>query len=207
MERSEYITIAAAAEAEHLEKRSRFLSLAAPVSDESAALRLLDDLRARHRDANHNTYAYILRSGTTRFSDDGEPGGTAGMPVLEVLRRRGLCDVIVVVTRYFGGILLGAGGLVRAYTLAATLALDAATLLHMRRCTVFSLEIPYSFYGKLQNLLPAFDATVLEDNFAERISLTLRIQTDKLPALQKQLAELTAGSVRAVVLREEFSNT
>ena len=111
--------------------------LAAPVSDEESAIALLSELRTKYWDATHNCYAYILRSGNIqRYSDDGEPQGTAGMPILEVLRRQNLTDVMVVVTRYFGGTLLGAGGLVRAYTLGATLVLERAKLLQMRPCTI-----------------------------------------------------------------------
>lgn len=203
---TQYKTIAGAASAEHTEKRSRFICLAAPVHSETEATALLEEVRARHPDANHNCYAYMLREGNIqRCSDDGEPQGTAGMPILEVLRHRGVQDVIAVVTRYFGGTLLGAGGLIRAYSQGAALSLDAAIIVDMRLCVVASLELPYRGYGKLQNLLAAFGAAVLEESFGENVRLRFRIAADKLPALQKELAEISAGTVAAVVLGEEFA--
>lgn len=201
-----YTTIREEATAEHVEKRSRFLSLAVPVSDEHTAVSILNDLRAKYWDATHNCYAYILRAGgIQRYSDDGEPQGTAGMPILEVLRRRELTDTMVVVTRYFGGTLLGAGGLVRAYTLGTTLALDAAQLVEMRPCTVISVSFPYPLYGKLQNLLPQWRAQTLEEVFEEDVSLTLRLETSQLSALEKELLELSAGQIRPIILREEYA--
>ena len=201
-----YKTIAGPATAEHIEKRSRFIGLAAPVREEAEALAMLEDARARHPDANHNCYAYILRSGNIqRCSDDGEPQGTAGLPILEVVRRREMQDVIVVVTRYFGGTLLGAGGLIRAYSQGAALALDAADVLEMRLCTLAAIELPYHSYGKLQNLLAAFGAAVLEENFGENVSLRFRIAGERFPALQKEIAEMSAGSSRPVVFGEEFA--
>ena len=201
-----YKTIAGISVYEHTEKRSRFVCVAAPTPDESAALALLEEIRARHPGANHNCYAYILRAGSTqRYSDDGEPSGTAGMPILNVLRHRQIVDAIVAVTRYFGGTLLGAGGLVRAYSLGAGLALDSATVLNMQPCAVFSLELPYHIYGKVQNLLAAFGAETLEDSFSDVVCLRARILADKLPAFEKDLAQITAGSVSAVVLGKEFA--
>ncbi|MDR2909301.1 MAG: IMPACT family protein [Oscillospiraceae bacterium] len=201
-----YATIEGAAEAELVEKRSRFLSLASPVRDEGEASLLLSQIRARRHDASHHCYAYILRAGgIRRYSDDGEPSGTAGMPILEVLRRRGLSDTMVTVTRYFGGVLLGAGGLTRAYSQSAALCLDSAVVLDMRPCAVITLTVPYSLYGKLKNILPAYGVKTLADSFGEEVSLTLRLEKDRLPALCGELSELTAGAVRPLLLREEFA--
>ena len=201
-----YKTIAGTTVCEHIEKRSRFICLASPVNSEGEAATLLEEIRTRNWDANHNCYAYILRTGNIqRCSDDGEPQGTAGLPILEVLRHRGMQDVIVVVTRYFGGTLLGAGGLIRAYSQGAALALDSATTLDMHLCTVASLELHYSAYGKLQNLFAAFGVVVLEESFTENVGLRFRIEADKFYALQKEIAEMSAGSFRPVVLREEFA--
>jgi len=201
-----YKTIAGAASAEHIEKRSRFICLTTPARDEAEALAMLEEVRVRHPDANHNCYAYILRMGNTqRCSDDGEPQGTAGLPILEVLRHRGMQDVIAVVTRYFGGTLLGAGGLIRAYSQGAALALDAAIVLNMCLCTVAAIELHYSGYGKLQNLFAAFGVVVLEESFAENVSLRFRIAADRFLALEKEIAEMSAGSSRPVVLGEEFA--
>ena len=203
---SNYKTIASTTTCELTEKRSRFICFAAPVSSEGEAVALLEEIRTRHWDANHNCYAYILRTGNIqRCSDDGEPQGTAGLPILEVLRHKGMQDVIVVVTRYFGGALLGAGGLIRAYSQGATLVLDSATTLNMRLCTVASIELPYSAYGKLQNLFAAFGVVVLEENFAENVCLRFRLAAESFAALQKEITEMSAGSSWPVVLGEEFA--
>jgi uncharacterized YigZ family protein len=201
-----YTTIAAEAVAEYTEKRSRFLGLAAPVATEAEAAAVLDNLRARHHDANHNCYAYILRSpDIARYSDDGEPSGTAGLPILEVLRRQGLVDVITVVTRYFGGTLLGAGGLVRAYSKSAALALGSAGAVRMEPCAVFDVALPYHHYGRVGGILPRYGISTLFENYTEVVNLTLRISATKLPAFQKELAELTAGEAGVIFLREEFA--
>ena len=198
-----YKTIARPALAEHVEKRSRFLCLAAPLTCEEEAIALLEEARAQHREAGHNCYAYILRTGNRqRYSDDGEPSGTAGMPILEVLRRRALLDVMVIVTRYFGGVLLGAGGLVRAYSTGAALALDAAEVVEMHPCILFSVEAAYHHYGKLQNLFAAFEIQSLEEDFGETIRLRLRIRAERFSAFQKELLELSAGGILPTLLEE-----
>ena len=122
----DYITLNQRAQDEFVERKSRFIGTATPVSTQEEAIAFIDEMRSKYWDATHNVYAYILRDGTKRYSDDGEPQGTAGVPVLDVLQKEGLTDLCVVVTRYFGGILLGAGGLVRAYSHGAKIAVDAA---------------------------------------------------------------------------------
>ena len=200
-----YKTIAAAITGEFLEKRSRFIYLAAPVRTQPDAARLIDSVRAAHREANHNCYAYILREGYQRYSDDGEPQGTAGIPILEVIRHRELVDVGVVVTRYFGGTLLGAGGLVRAYSQGASLAVGSAKVISYRPCTIFTLTLPYPVYGRFQSLFSAIGGKVLEENFAQNITLKLRVQTKNFAMLEKQLANISAGSVKAAIVGEEFA--
>lgn len=200
-----YRTIRAAAAAEFTERRSRFIGYIAPVQNEQEALDFLESIRAKHRDATHNCYAYCLREGhLQRFSDDGEPSGTAGRPILEVIQRSGLTDVCVVVTRYFGGILLGTGGLVRAYTESCKVAVDAAEVLHMHPAAAISLTVDYAFYGKLQNLLPAFGAVVIDTDFAENITQRFMLKTEHLPALRKALEEASAGSVSPMVEQEQY---
>ena len=148
-----YRTIAAPAEDEFIEKKSRFIGYIAPVTTEQEAAAFIESVRARHREARHNCYAYRLRQNNlARFSDDGEPSGTAGRPILEVLQREDLTDVCVVVTRYFGGILLGTGGLARAYTQGCKIAVAAAGVLCMYPAVECTLSADYGFYGKLQNL-------------------------------------------------------
>ena len=140
-----YFTISQPAEASFIEKRSEFIGCIAPVSTKDEAVEFINSIKSKHRKAKHNVYAYILRKDNiSRYSDDGEPQGTAGVPVLDVLKKRGLTDVCVVVTRYFGGILLGGGGLVRAYSHAAAIACDAAHIMNMCVCKKIKIECDYS---------------------------------------------------------------
>ena len=144
-----YKTIAARAEAEIVEKKSHFIGQIAPVATEEEALAFIAEVKAAHRMARHNVYAYVLRGGRVRYTDDGEPAKTAGMPTLEAIQHAGLEDVAVVVTRYFGGILLGTGGLVRAYTDATKAAIEAADVVTVSVCVDIILEVPYSLYEQL----------------------------------------------------------
>ena len=193
----EYQTVAQAALVELEEKRSRFLGYIQPVQNEDEALAFLEAIRARHWDARHNVYAYRLREGgRSRFSDDGEPQGTAGMPVLEVLQKRELWDCIVVVTRYFGGILLGTGGLVRAYSQAASLAAEAAGCLCMRPCCLCQLTCDYADYGRLSSLIPEWEGSIDDAQFGERVSLEFRLpQTTIERGFERALADATGGRV------------
>ena len=146
----DYRTIRGSAVYTYEEKRSRFIATAAFADTEEAALAVLERVRAANRTARHNVYAYVLQNGRVRYSDDGEPAKTAGTPVLEAIGHAGVSDVIVVVTRYFGGILLGTGGLVRAYTAAAAGALAAAELVQMRSVVDCALAVPYAQYEPAQ---------------------------------------------------------
>lgn len=147
-----YITLAKEAKAEIVEKRSRFIATVRPVEIEEDALAFLNQLRQDYWDATHNVYAYILEENQlTRYSDDGEPGGTAGMPVLDILRREKLSNLIVVVTRYFGGTLLGTGGLVHAYSKAAKAGIEAAGRVERLLCRQLFLDCDYHLWGSLQN--------------------------------------------------------
>ena len=158
-------------------------------------------------DASHNVYAYILRTGgLSRCSDNGEPQGTGGVPVLDVLQKEGLTDVCAVVTRYFGGILLGTGGLVRAYSHGAKLAVDAARILHMSPCSEVAVECEYSFYGKLAYLLPDYRIQTLSSDFGERVTLNLLLRSDRLDPFRKALTELSNGQVDALLTGERFED-
>ena len=146
----EYKTIRQAASAEFVEKRSRFIGYISPVQTPEQAAEFIDSIKSQHWDATHNVPAYILREGNLcRFSDDGEPQGTAGMPVLSVMQKEGVTDCAIVVTRYFGGILLGGGGLVRAYSHSAKLALDAGGIVTRALCSIVRVRSDYTFYGRL----------------------------------------------------------
>lgn len=199
-----YTTIAAQAAGEFVEKKSRFIGTIGPVSTEEEAMAFVAELKTRYKDANHNVYAYLLRTGQVKCSDDGEPQGTGGRPVLEVLQKEGLTDVAVVVTRYFGGILLGAGGLVRAYTQGAKCAVDAGQVLQMCPAVRVELDMGYDFYGKVTYIMPDYGIVVESSDFGEGIRLTLRLQARQLEPFSAVLRELSGGMVSPLVL-EEFS--
>lgn len=205
MEEGSYLTLGGQGEIEYVERRSRFLAHARPVTTEEEALAFLEQIRSKYWDASHNVYAYSLREGQIRrFSDDGEPQGTSGMPTLEVLTKSGITDAIIVVTRYFGGVLLGAGGLVRAYSHAARMAVDAAEVLTMRPCTVGELRCDYTQYGKLAALLPAMEGVVEDTIFEADVCLKFHIPTELCVRLDKQLADATCGQVAAEYGEEKF---
>lgn len=159
------------------EKRSEFIGVAAHIDTEEDALKLVKRIKAEHHDARHNVYAYVCSSGNIqRYSDDGEPQGTAGIPVLDVIRKSGLEDVCVVVTRYFGGILLGAGGLVRAYTAAAKLAIDKAGIVTYEKFVEIRLILGYSDYQKVLAKLPVYNAKIDNTEFGEDVTLDVAMR-------------------------------
>jgi len=195
----DYLTVRAYASDEFCERKSRFIGHIAPVRTEEEAQAFIAQIAKEHREASHNVFAYLLREGgLSRCSDNGEPQGTAGVPVLEVLRREGLTDVCAVVTRYFGGILLGTGGLTRAYSHGAKLAVDAADILCMTPCVEAEVSCDYAFYGKLAYLLPEYGAKTEGSDFGERVTLRLLLREDRFEAMQKALTELSAGKVQAL---------
>lgn len=202
-----YYTISKPAKDSFIEKRSEFIGHIAPVRTNDEAVEFINSIKAEHRKAKHNVYAYILRQDNiSRYSDDSEPQGTAGMPVLDVLRKRGLTDVCVVVTRYFGGILLGGGGLVRAYSHAASLACDAADIMHMCLCHRLKITTDYGMYGKIAYILPNFDTITLNSDFGGDVTLAILVLTEKLEALTKELTEATNGSVSITDSGEFFED-
>ena len=194
-----YTTIKNTHTAEIVVKKSRFIAQCAHAATEAEALEFLENVRASHRTARHNVFAYVLRENNrVRYSDDGEPAKTAGIPVLEAIQHAGLCDVIVVVTRYFGGTLLGTGGLVRAYTQSAQAGLAAAQKLTFCECVTFDVQIPYSLYDQVMHVAPALGATVIDSQFADVVNVQLRVKSDEAPALEKKLTEImrTTGTLR-----------
>lgn len=192
----EYKTIARRCEARFVEKKSEFIGYLCPVSDEEQAVAFIEEIRAMHRKATHNCYAYILReNNAARHSDDGEPGGTAGVPIYEVLRKEGLTDVCCVVTRYFGGIMLGAGGLVRAYTRGAKDAADAAEIKLMASAERLELTVDYSLYGKLSQIFAELDARVESEDFSDSVKITLCIREESSEALKAKLTDVCCGNI------------
>lgn len=194
-----YRTIEGYAEAEIMEKKSRFIGQMRHVETEEEALTFLEEIRAKHRMARHNVYAYVLRGGRVRYSDDGEPGGTSGMPTLETLQHAGLQDVAIVTTRYFGGVLLGTGGLVRAYTAAAQAAIDAAQVVVISRCVDIAVEVPYNLYESVARLAAEQEAKVVESNFGAEVLLTLRMLAGTEEPLLERLSEATRGQADPLV--------
>jgi len=197
-------TLARRASAEMTERKSVFIGTAAPVSSEEEARALIEEMRREYHDATHNVYAYILNGGAVaRYSDDGEPQGTAGVPVLNVLKMSGATDVCVVVTRYFGGILLGAGGLVRAYSAAAKLAIDTAGIVTMTDFAVLTIRCSYSDYQKLTVQLPKYGATEDSTEFLSDVTVTAGIENSRAPALIAAVSELTNGRASAQITAHE----
>ena len=194
----DYKTVRREANDEFVEKRSRFIGYVKPVSTEEEATAFISQIRSRHWDARHNVYAYSLREGNIqRYSDDGEPSGTAGMPVLDVIVKNGIVDVCVVVTRYFGGVLLGTGGLVRAYSQGCRLALEAGEIILMQSCLMCTTRCNYNQYGKVSSLIAETGGTVDDTVFESDVRFSFHIRPDFLPQLNKRLADATAGEVRA----------
>ena len=192
----EYKTIAAPCEAKFIEKKSEFIGYLCPVQTKEQAVAFIEQIRAMHRKATHNCYAYILReNNAARHSDDGEPGGTAGVPIYEVLRKEGLTDVCCVVTRYFGGIMLGAGGLVRAYTRGAKDAVDAAQIKCMAAAEELLVTVDYGLYGRLPQVFAEFDARVAEERFEDNVKINLFIREENADSLRDRLVDVCNGSI------------
>ncbi|MDE6797519.1 MAG: YigZ family protein [Ruminococcus sp.] len=190
-----YFTISRTTEASFIEKRSEFICRIAPVKTSEEAIEFINSVRADHRKAKHNVYAYVLRNDNiSRYSDDGEPQGTAGVPVLDVLRKRGLTDICAVVTRYFGGILLGGGGLVRAYSHAVSIACDSAEIMNMCQCHRLRITTDYNMYGKISYILPSFDTIVTDSVFESDVVIEILVLNEKLSSLVKKITEITNGS-------------
>lgn len=191
---------------EFIVNKSRFLADSAPVSTEEDALSFLGEIRARYKDATHHCYAYIIgrNMGVMRYSDDGEPGGTAGMPIIEVLKARGVTDCVVVVTRYFGGILLGAGGLVRAYSQAAACGVNAGEVGVMHPTSRLLMDVSYPLLGKVEHYLKSAPVIVEDKQFADVITLTLLVKCADQDRLTSDLAALSDGRLEPLLFEETY---
>lgn len=194
-----YRTIEGEATAEIVEKKSRFIAALRHAETEEDALAFIAEVKAANRTARHNVYAYALRNGRMRYTDDGEPSGTAGMPVLEALQHAGLQDVACVVTRYFGGVLLGTGGLVRAYTQAAQAAIEDAAVIAVSVCVDILLTVPYSAYEQVVRLSANHGVQVLSTDFADTVSMGLRALAGTEGPYLAALVELLRSSEGIVV--------
>lgn len=196
MSNDSYKTLSCQAQDEYIVKHSRFIGYAKPVKTEKEAQEFIAEISKKHWDAKHNVYAYSVREGgIKRYSDDGEPQGTAGMPVLNVILQEDITDCVVVVTRYFGGILLGGGGLVRAYTHSAKIGIDAAGIVTLSKWTVCRISCDYTFYGKLETFIRDFGGVTENTDFGENVILEFRIEKGTEDAFDKKLKDLTNGKI------------
>ena len=200
----EYLVPTGYGEDEFTEKRSRFIGRIWLVETEEEALSKIQEMKKQHYDATHNCWAYVIHGGAVRFSDDGEPGGTAGMPMLQVLRREGLNNVVCVVTRYFGGILLGAGGLVRAYTKGAKIAVDAAGKSIKRVWTVLYAPCPYSFYERVKLEIEAFGGILRSTDFGAEVDMEILFPQANAQLFLDRLTDLTSGTVEGMEIGQEY---
>ena len=201
---TEYYIPTRESETEFVEKRSRFLGHVWPVDSEEEARARIEETRKRHYDARHNCWCYIIKDGPVRYSDDGEPQGTAGQPMLNVFQREGVVNVCCVVTRYFGGILLGAGGLVRAYTQSAKDALDAAGISVVRRWGEVLLPCSYSQYERVKLETESLGGVVAETDYGADIVLTALLPEERAEACLSRIRDLTAGTVEGMTAGERF---
>lgn len=199
-----YKTINSYGEETYIVKKSRFIGYAKQVTTAQQALDFISEIKQKHKDARHNVSAYFLRDGNKRYSDDGEPQGTAGIPTLEVIEKQEICDVCVVVTRYFGGILLGTGGLVRAYSHTAALAIEAAGIVTMNQSKQFRMQFDYTLYGKMSYILPEFTHKLIDTSFDQLVNMDIVIKSDEADEFINKITELSAGSVIPEMVCEKY---
>lgn len=201
---TEYFIPAGAGESEYVEKRSQFLGHVRPVESEEEAKAFIAEMKKKYYDARHNCSCYLLRDGTERYSDDGEPQGTAGIPMLEVFRREGVTNLVCVVTRYFGGVLLGAGGLFRAYTKSAKEALDAAGVAVVRRWVETQFRCSYAAAERLKMETSSFDAIVTDTLYAADVTIRALVPEEKADAFAARIFDQSAGTVTVETGGESF---
>ena len=198
-----YISLAHEGAGRYEEKKSVFLAFATPISSEEEAQAFITRIRAEYPDARHHVYAYILREGNkTRYSDDGEPSGTGGMPVLDIIRKGGITDAAVVVVRYYGGTLLGTGGLVRAYTASAKDAVFSATPIRYRMADLVRLRVSYPDYQKITSILQTVSVT--DTAFGEVVTLTVRVESTRSSEVIAALCAQTSGRCDTEVIGKTF---
>ena len=204
---TEYLIPTGASETEFTEKRSRFIGHVWRVESEEAARACIDAMKKRYHDARHNCWCYLVREGgIVRYSDDGEPQGTAGQPMLGVFQKEGVTNVCCVVTRYFGGILLGAGGLVRAYTRSAKDALDAAGISVVRRWVDVAVPCPYSFFERMKLEVESFGGVLGETEYGAEVVVHALLPEGSVEEFRSRVTELTAGGSAAQVVGETFKD-
>lgn len=205
MNRKSYLVPTGYGEVEFIEKRSRFIGRVWHVEDEAEAISRIKEMREKHWNATHNVYAYIMHEGgIMRYSDDGEPGGTSGMPTLNVFRAQEINNVCCVVTRYFGGVLLGAGGLVRAYSTTAKLALDAAGISRMNMWDEVLVSCAYNQYERVRRVLEVHEAVIENTDFGADVLIEALVGQDKTAAFSAELTEMTAATAACDIVGSTF---
>ena len=200
----EYLIPTGYGEDEFTEKKSRFIGRVWPVETEEEALSHIQATKKQHYDATHNCWAYVIKDGAARFSDDGEPGGTAGNPMMQVLQREELFNVCCVVTRYFGGTLLGAGGLVRAYTKGAKIAIDAAGKSMKRVWSVLYIPCPYTFYERVKLEVAAFGGVIRDTQFGSEVELEILVAQPDSQRFLDKITDMTSGTVEGMETGLEY---
>ena len=192
----DYKTLAAKGSAEFVEKKSRFIGYAAPVETEEEAIAFINEIRSKHRDARHNVYAYLVNNGGTvnqRYSDDGEPQDAGGMPVMDVILKTELTNLCIVVTRYFGGVLLGASGLVRAYSKGASIAVEAAGIRTVVKCRLVEIVMPYGVYDKISSLAEAKGYEAAASEFGADVRVSFAVPVAEAEAFAAEVTDASAG--------------
>ena len=201
----EYKTVENEASDCFIEKKSRFIGYVMPVKTQDEAVAFIEKIKSKHWDATHNVYAYVLRENNIqRYSDDGEPGGTAGVPVLDVMLKAGVVDACVVATRYFGGTLLGAGGLVRAYSHTSKIALEAGNIITMAQCSILKIDVDYSFYERAKILAENCKANIIDTQFTDSVSITVSVKENLQPLFEDELTQASNGKYKAEFLYSKF---
>lgn len=191
---------------EFVEKKSKFIGYVKPVKTQEDAVSFVNSIKSKHWDATHNVYAYVLKDNNIqRYSDDGEPSGTAGVPVLDVILKNNLVDVCVVVTRYFGGILLGTGGLVRAYSHGSKIAVESGNIITMAPCKIMSVDVEYSFYDRMNILLNDYGANIEKSDFSNVVHIEFTLKESLVQDLQDKLTDLSNGSYVLSEIGEKFA--
>lgn len=203
-----YKTVEKESVAEFTEKKSRFIGYACPVKTEEEALAFVNKIKKKHADARHNVYAYVVRDNNIqRFSDDGEPQGTAGIPVLDTIRKQELTDIALVVTRYFGGILLGGGGLVRAYGHAASIAIEAAKPVCMSYSAIYRVKVSYTLWGKVEYEMRKMELSPYDMVYDSDVYFSVSVLLEKVEKFEKNLTEATGGQAEFSKFDEKFVAT
>lgn len=203
--KNSYKTVARESQTLLIEKKSKFISSVKPVSSEKDAIEYLSEIRSKYPDATHNVYAYVIdENNIFRYSDDGEPSGTAGMPVLDTIRNSGIVDVVVVITRYFGGTLLGTGGLVRAYGASAKKGLTESRIVTRRLCDIVSVRADYTLVGKLQYKI-ASDGYILENTiYDNEVTFKICSPIDNTGKLIEEITDLTNGKAACELTDKKY---